>query len=177
MAITRAKKDQIVARLVEAISASQAVYLVNYEGMKVEKDNALRKSLNLKKIPYIVAKNTLIKRALAECNVTGLDDLLKGVSAVILGDTVDPILPAKEIVAFLKDNNEALKVKSINLDGDIIKGEKIVDVSKMPGRKELIGQVVAALLGPGATLVGIFKGPGSTVAGQVKALVEKLEEN
>jgi large subunit ribosomal protein L10 len=175
MAITKAKKTEIVNDLVEKIKESQAIYLVDYSGIPVGTDNALRKIFNTKSINYKVSKNTLIKRALSEAGIEGLDDLLVGVSAILLGDSEDPMLPAKEVVAFLKENNEAVTVKGINLDGEVLAGDQIDAVAKMPGRLELIAEVVSIACGPGATLVGLFKGPGSTIAGQLKALEEKLE--
>ena len=45
----------------------------------------------------------------------------------------------------------------------------------MPNRQEMLSQIVSIILGPGANLVAIFKGPASRVAGQVKALEEKLQ--
>ena len=174
MAITKAKKTEIVSELVDYIKDAGAVYLLDYTGLPVTKDNALRKVLNTKNINYKVSKNTLIKRALAECGVVGLDEYLVGVSAVLLGDSEDPMLPAKEIVAFLKENSKAITVKGINLDGEMVDAT-VEDVAKMPGRLELIASIVSIACGPGATLVGLIQGPGSTIAGQLKALEEKLE--
>ena len=164
---------------VESVSAdikeATAVYLVNFQGMSVEIDNALRKDFNKKGIKYRAVKNTILKRALADAGIEGLDQHLVGCSAIVLGDNEDPMLPAKELVEFHKNNPDLLPAKGISMDGDALPGEQLVALSKMPGRKELIAQVVSIALGPGSNLVSIIKGPGSTLAGQVKALEEKLE--
>lgn len=175
MAITKQKKTETVEELVSAIKEATSVFIVNYEGMKVQLDNGLRKKLNTKGVKYRVAKNTLIKLALKECGVEGLDEYLKGVSAVMLGDSEEPVLPAKELVDFLKENPEKIAVKAINIDGEVIKGDKLADVAKMPGRLELIGTIVSIAMGPAGNLVSVIKGPASTIAGQLKALEEKLE--
>jgi large subunit ribosomal protein L10 len=173
MAVTLQDKQSVVEALTADIQAASGVYLINYQGLKVELDNAFRKELNKKGIRYVVSKNTLIKRALANAGVTGLDKYLEGVSAVMLGQSDDPITPAKEIVAFLTENKNAITVKGVNIEGDVIDGAKIVDISKMPGRLELIGQIVSIAMGPGANLVAILKGPGSNVAGAVKSIADK----
>jgi large subunit ribosomal protein L10 len=176
MAITKQKKTEIIDGLVDEIKKSQSVFLVNYEGISVPNDNQFRKSLNTVGVHYKVAKNTLIKKALNECGIDSLDSYLTGVSAVILGNSEDPVLPAKQLVEFLKEAPNTIKTKVINLDGELIDGSKLVDVSKMPGRQELIAQIVSIAAGPGANLVSIIKGPSSTIAGQLKALEEKLEK-
>jgi large subunit ribosomal protein L10 len=177
VSITIDKKRSIVEELTDNLKGSKSVYLVNFGGIRVEKDNAFRKLLNSKKIPYQVAKNTLIKRALAEVGVKGLDSYLKGTTAVLFGGEEDPIMPAKELVDFCKLNPDVLSAKALNLDGEVIDGAQIGDVAKMPGRLQLIAMVVAMATGPGAKLVSIINGPGSTIAGQLEALVEKLEKN
>jgi large subunit ribosomal protein L10 len=170
------KKQSKVDALVAELQGASAVYLVNYQGITVAKDNALRMNLQRKGVVYRAVKNTILKRALAGVGVTGLDGFLKGATAVMVGRAEDPMLPAREIVEFHKQNPDFLEAKAISLDGQVMPGSKLEDVSKMPGRLELLGQVVSMILGPGAQLVALFKGPGATLAGQVKALEEKLEK-
>lgn len=169
------QKKEMVASVIEDLKSASAIYLLNFQGLTVEKDNALRKELNKKGIRYRAVKNTLLGIALKEVGIEGLDKYLEGCSAIMLGTEEEPNVPAKEIVAFHKANPDKLPVKAITLDGEFISGSKIEDVSKMPGRLELIASIVGIVLGPGAQLVSIIKGPGATIAGQVKAIEEKLE--
>src|SRR5690606_40187306 len=122
-----------------------------------------------------VAKNTLVKRALENVGVTGLDQYLTGPTAVILADGEDPIAPAKLLVEFLKKNEKALKAKAVHMDGQAYEGAELVSLSKMPGKRELQAQVVTLAMSPGATLLGLFKGPGSAIASQIQSLVSKIE--
>lgn len=170
------KKQTKVDALVAEIQGASAVYLVNYQGITVAKDNALRMELQRKGVLYRAVKNTILKRALAAAGIKGLDSFLKGATAIMVGSADDPMLPAKQIVEFHKNNPDFLAAKAINLDGEVLPGSKIEEVSKMPGRLELLGQVVSMILGPGSQLVALFKGPGATIAGQIKALEEKLEK-
>jgi large subunit ribosomal protein L10 len=173
MAITKADKEVQVAEMTAAIKESSAVYLVDYTGIPVGKDVELRKLLAVKNITYRAAKNTLIKLALKNADVEGLDAHLKGVSAILLGDSEEPMVPAKIFVDFLKENKDIVKVKSINFDGSVLDGSELESVSKMPGRKELIAQIVNIAIGPGANLVAILKGPGSKIAGAIDSIEEK----
>ena len=63
------KKQQTVDSLVESFKGATAVYLLNYQGITVEKDNALRKALAAKGVKYHAVKNTLLKRVLAALKV------------------------------------------------------------------------------------------------------------
>ena len=159
------KKQQTVDALVESFNGATAVYLLNYQGMTVEKDNALRKALASKGVKYHAVKNTLLKRVLAALKVEGLDDLLTGATSVMVGFEEDPLLPAREIEAFHKANPDFLVAKSVYLDGKAMPGSEVVNLSKIPDRKGMIAQIVSIALGP-----------GSTIAGQIKTLQEKLEK-
>ncbi|MGL1901983.1 MAG: 50S ribosomal protein L10 [Fibrobacterales bacterium] len=168
------EKKVIVDSIVEKINGSMALYFLDFVGISVEQDTILRKSLTNKGIEYVAVKNTLLKRALAECNIEGFDDKLVGTTSVMFGSEEEPMLPAKEIVEFYKANPDRLAVKGVSMDGEDLSATDIKEIAKMPGRQELIAQIVSIALGPGANLVGIIKGPGSTIAGQLKALEEKL---
>lgn len=159
------KKQQTVDAIVESFKDATAVYLLNYQGITVEKDNALRLELRKKGVYYRAIKNTILKRVFEKLNIAGLDDVLVGATSVMVGLAEDPLLPAREIEAFHKANPGFLVSKSIFLDGELLPGSEIVNLSKMPDRLGMIAQLVMIALSP-----------GSTIAGQIKALQEKLEK-
>jgi large subunit ribosomal protein L10 len=169
-----AKKVALVDSLVNDLQKAAAVYLLNFQGITVDKDNALRKNLRSKGIYYRAVKNTLLKIALEKIGVQGLDGYLTGSTSVMVGTAEDPMLPAREVVEFHKANPDFLAVKGINLDGSALPGAEVENLAKMPGKQELLAQIVSIALTPGANLVALLKGPGSTIAGQLKALEEKL---
>jgi large subunit ribosomal protein L10 len=175
MAITLAKKKTIVNELVEDLKSSSAVYLVDYKGISEADDNLLRKQLFAKGIKYRVVKNTLIQRAFSEVGLSGIENYLRGVTALAFGDAEEPMLPAKEFKSFINGREEQFKVKAISLDGQLIDGSKLDDVASMPGRKEMLSRIVSIILGPGAALVAAINGPATTIAGQIKAVEKKLQ--
>jgi large subunit ribosomal protein L10 len=170
-----ATKSEIVSQLTEAVKASSGVYLADFTGLTVEKVTVLRGDLRKKGVRMRVAKNTLVKRALDDAGVTGLDKYLAGPTAVILADGEDPIAPAKLLVEFLKKNENALKTKAVHMDGQVQDGAHLVAISKTPGKRELQAQVITLALGPGSKLIGIIKGQASSVVSQIQSLVSKLE--
>jgi large subunit ribosomal protein L10 len=168
-------KSEVVSQLTESLKGSSGVYLANFTGLTVDKVTVLRSELRKKGVVMRVAKNTLIKRALANVGVEGLDKWLTGPTAVILADSEDPMAPAKLLVEFLKKNENALSMKAIHIDGQAYTGDQVQSLAKMPGKRELQAQVVTLALSPGANLVALFRGPGSAVASQIQSLVSKIE--
>jgi len=159
------KKQQTVDTIVESFKGATAIYLLNYQGITVDKDSILRRSLKAKGVKYCAVKNTLLKRVLAKLDIQGLDDALIGATSVMVGFEEDPLLPAREIEAFHKDNADFLVAKSIFVDGKAMPGSAVVNLSKIPDRKGMLAQLVTIILGP-----------GSTIGGQLKTLTEKLEK-
>ncbi len=168
-------KSEVVSQLTESLKGSSGVYLANFTGLTVEKVTILRSDLRKKGVVMRVAKNTLIKRALANVGVEGLDKWLTGPTAIILADAEDPMAPAKLLVEFLKKNENALAMKAVHIDGQAYSGDQVQSLAKMPGKRELQAQVVTLALSPGANLLALFRGPGSAIASQIQSLVSKIE--
>jgi large subunit ribosomal protein L10 len=173
---TLEKKSTVIAELESSFKTSPGIYIADFTGITVEKVTGLRASLRKKGIKMKVAKNTLIKRALAQAGIKGLDSHLVGPTAVIISDDQDPMAPAKALVEFHKTNENDMPVKVVSIDGAAYPGSQLTALSKMPGKRELQASVVSLALGPGANLLGLIKGPGSRIASQIQAQIEKLEK-
>jgi len=170
------RKTKTASDLEASLKGSTGVYIADFSRVTVETVTALRTSLRKKGIKMKVAKNTLIKRALGSVGIKGLDAHLKGPSAVIMADDQDPMAPAKALVEFHKANEGLMPIKIVSIDGASYPGAQLANLAKMPGKRELQASVVSLALGPGQKIAGILKGPGATLAGQIKAQIEKLEK-
>ena len=171
-----ALKHDAVDQMTESLKGSSGVYLADFTGLTVEKVTVLRSTLRKKGLSMRVSKNTLIRRALNNAGVQGLDKYLTGPTAMILADNEDPMAPAKLLVEFLKANEDAIKLKTVHIDGQAYPGDQLASLAKMPGKRELQAQIITLAMSPGANLLGLFKGPGSRLASQIQALVSKLEK-
>src|SRR5699024_9613230 len=103
------EKQKLVGDLAEAIKNAQSGVLVNYFGITVEKDTALRAELRKNNVTYKVVKNTYIKKAAEIAGITGFESVLEGMTAIAVSD--DPIAPAKVLCKFA-DDNENFEVKA-----------------------------------------------------------------
>lgn len=87
----------------------------------------------------------------------------------------DIVALSKEITQWAKQIDE-LEIKGGAVEGQALDADGIDQLSKSPGRLELIGQIAGLVLSPGAVLAGALLGTGGTIAGQLEAIAEKEDE-
>lgn len=101
-------KKQAVAELAENIKNSCAGVLVEYSGVTVTDDTALRAELRKDNVSYKVIKNTIIKRAADEAGLSGLDEVLNGTTAIALCES-DYVAPARILKKFADTHKDFMK--------------------------------------------------------------------
>ena len=137
-------KKEEVAKLAETMKDSKLILLTDYRGINVADVTELRTKLRNIKTDYKVIKNNITKRALAECNIEGLDDVLEGPTAVIMTNE-DYLEPTKVIYEFSKAN-DFYKIKGGVIDGKVMTAEEIITLAKLPSRQELLSMLAGGLL-------------------------------
>ena len=166
----REEKAQVIDRLAEKLRAGSAV-LVDYQGMDVARTTALRRRSRELGVEFVVAKNTLAKRAADEAGIQGLRDFLSGPTALAFSE--DPVASAK-LMAQFADQVETFALKGGVLDGGrILDQADVVALSKLPGREQLIAQIVGGISSP---LTGFVTVLNNTVQGLVVALGQIAEQ-
>ena len=139
------QKQEEVSKLAEKLKEAKVILLTDYRGINVEDVTKLRNELRGVNTEYKVIKNNIIKRALDANGENGLDDLLEGPTALIIG-TEDYLEPSKIIYNFSK-NNDFYKIKGGIIDGKVMTAEEIITLAKLPSRQELMAKLAGALLG------------------------------
>jgi large subunit ribosomal protein L10 len=135
--------------------------------------NKLRLAMRKKQISALTVRNKLAKQALKKAGLTALDQFLQGPTTLVWGGE-DIVALSKEIAKWAKEI-EPLQIKGGTTEGTPLTAATVEALSKSPGRKELIAQIVSQMLGPGAQLAGALLGPGGKLASQVKKISEKEE--
>lgn len=138
-------KEEEVKKLSEKLKDAKVILLTDYREINVADVTKLRTDLRNTNSEYRVIKNNIIKRALNENGETGLDELLEGPTAIVIG-TEDYLEPSKVIYNFSK-NNEFYKIKGGIIDGKVMTAEEIITLAKLPSRQELMAKLAGALLG------------------------------
>ena len=139
------QKKEEVSKLAERIKNAKVVLLTDYRGINVSDVTSLRAKLRTSNVEYNVIKNNIIRRALEESKVEGLEDVLVGPTAVIIGNE-DYLEACKTIYEYAKDN-DFYKIKGGIIDGKVVSVEEITTLAKLPSRETLIGMLAGALLG------------------------------
>ena len=110
-------KQPIVQAIAEDIKDAASVVLVDYRGLTVAEDTALRKQLREAGIVYKVCKNTMMKRAFEGTDFAALDEHLEGPSAIAISKD-DATAPARILCKFAKDA-KALELKAGVVEGTV----------------------------------------------------------
>ena len=139
------QKIKEVEELAEKIKKANVVLLTDYRGITVEDITEVRAKLRNTDTEYKVIKNNITRRALKACGVEGLDEILEGPTAVILGYN-DYLEPSKIIYEYTKDH-DFYKIKGGIIEGKVVSAEEIITLAKLPSRETLLGMLAGALLG------------------------------
>jgi len=140
-----AQKQEEVTKLAEKIKNAKFVLLTDYRGITVSDVTELRATLRNSNTEYTVIKNNIIRRALEEAKIEGLNDVLEGPTAVVI-DNEDYSAPAKAIYKYAKDH-DFYKIKGGIYEGKVISAEEIIELAKLPSREELLSKLAGSLLG------------------------------
>lgn len=166
----REEKARVIEELAGKLRGNSAV-LVDYQGINVAQSTDLRRQSRENGVEFVVAKNTLTKRAADEAGIDGLAEYLVGTTALAFSE--DPVASAKLMAKF------ADEVESFALKGGLLEGERVLDeaevvaLSKLPGREQLIAQIVGGISSP---LTGFVTVLNNTIQGLVVALGQIAEQ-
>ena len=132
------QKKQIVAELSESLKNSCIGVIVNYKGITVEEDTKLRKQLR-ETGEYKVVKNTLLKLALKDAGIEGLDSVLEGTTAIALSK--DDYTGSAKALCDFADKSKTFEIKAGFVDGKVIDVEAVKSLAKLPSKEVLVAQV------------------------------------
>ena len=151
------EKQAVVAGLIETLKSSASGVLVNYEGITVAEDTALRNELRKAGVEYSVVKNTMVRRALDDTGLGELDDVLHGTTSLAVCKE-DPIAPMRVIHKFSKSlNGDRFVIKAGFMDGKVLPLEDIAALAELPSKEVLLGQVLGMMLSPITSLAIVIK--------------------
>ena len=140
------QKKAIVAELAEKFGKAASGVLVKYQGITVEQDTALRRSLREAGVEYTVIKNTLIGRACDEIGFGAMKEHLEGMNAIALSYD-DPVAPAK-ILKQYAEKIDCFELRAGFLDGAVIDTATVVELADTPSKEAMIARILGSIQGP-----------------------------
>ena len=155
MALTRDKKNQLVADLSSALKDAKMTAFAEYKGLTVADLQELRKEAREADVSIKVVKNRLVRVAMQEAKELKDTDTsaLKG-QLVYAISSEDEVAAAQVLGKFAKTHPEMKLVGAFSNDGQAIDAETITTLSELPSKDQLIGQIVETLLSPVHAITG-----------------------
>ena len=145
MAITKAKKEQIVAKLDSVKTDAKSIVFVKFSGMTVADTTAMRSKLREEGVGYFVAKKTLMKRAFGSAFEGTMPPLEGEIAVAYSADAIAPAQNVKEFAGKYKDN--------ISIVGGVFQGvykdaAEMTEIASIPALPVLRGMFVNVINSP-----------------------------
>ena len=143
------EKQAIVAALTDKVQNAAAGVLVDYKGITVAEDTALRAKCRENDIEYTVVKNTLLRFAFN-------NDQLNGTTSLAICAS-DPVAPARVIAEFAKKLNGKFEIKGGFMEGKVVSMDTVNALASIPALPVLQAQVLGTMLAPISALACVIK--------------------
>lgn len=140
------KKKQVVVEITDKLRESKSTVIVDYRGLNVSEITELRTQMREAGIDFKVYKNTMMRRAAEELDLTGLNEQLVGPTAVAFSNE-DVVAPAKILNNFAKEH-DALEIKTGVIEGEVASVEHIKTLAELPSREGLLSMLCSVLQAP-----------------------------
>ncbi|MDX2137175.1 MAG: 50S ribosomal protein L10 [Chloroflexota bacterium] len=169
MAITRERKEELVASYSTRLGRTDGFIVAEYRKMTVAQVNELRKRLrDGAGGSYVVTKNTLFAIALRESGWPVPDELLLGPTGIVFGNGNLPGV-AKTVQQYVKDFPDNFAVKGGVLGESIFGAKDIEAVATLPTMDEIRAQLAGIIVAPAAQLAGLLQAATSQIVNVLQA--------
>lgn len=163
---TKSQKKELVKDLAGKLKASKAVVFSDFKGLSVKDMTSLRRELREKGIDFKVLKKTLINVALQESKIDFDAKKMEGQIAVATSEQDE--VEAAKIIAKAAKTNQNIKIAGGLLGDKALTGEEVIELSKLPGKEELLAKLVGTLNAPVSGFVRVL-------SGNIRGLVQVLK--
>lgn len=152
---SKALKAKEVAVIEEKVKKAKSIVIVDYRGLTVSQDTALRCELRKANVEYKVLKNRLVLRAMNDAGYKGFDKVLEGPTAVAFSYD-DAVAPARIL------NDSAKSTNKLTLKGGVVEGKsmnatELTAIAAIPSKPILVAQLLGMLTNPMRSLAVAFE--------------------
>ena len=169
------EKQAIVEALAERIKGASAGILVDYKGITVSEDTALRTELRKDAVDYTVVKNTLTRKALDKLGMNELDHVLNGTTSLATAEN-DPIAPFRILNDYSKKLGERFNIKAAFMDGQVLSQQDIDEIALLPSKDALYAKVLGTMLAPITSLAVVLGQIVEQAGGSIEPAAEEAAE-
>ena len=148
-------KKIIIDGLLERVNASPYVIVIDYTGLTVQQFTELRNRLNAGGARCTVAKNTYMRKALAEAGLPDISESLVGQTAFVLGES-EVFAAAKALKNFEKEFKKP-EMKIGLLGESVLDAAKLQAIAEIPSREAVLSQLLGTILEPASRIARVIK--------------------
>lgn len=159
MAISRDKKNTLVAELTELFATAKGTVGAAYTNLTVADLQELRASARQNNVVIKVAKNRLVRVALSQNEKFQAADtsLLTG-QLVYAFSSEDEVAPAQVLAKFAKTHPDLKLVAGFDDAGASLDTATVIALASLPTKDQLRGQVVSVIAAPLTGFLGVANG-------------------
>ena len=168
-------KERIVEELTEKLRNSETMIVADYRGLTMPQIDALRGRLISNGARFTVVKNTLTRRAAEAAGADALLALLEGPSAIAFIEADGDAVAVAKALADTARETKVLEIRGGIMQGRIVSGSDIVELSKLPPLDVLRGQVLGAIIAPLSAIAALVNAPLQNLYGLIDARIEQLQ--
>ena len=156
------EKVETLEEFKSRLDGVKTVLVTEYRGLTVQQLSDLRKQLRGVSAQYKIVKNRLAKLAMTDDGLSKLHPHLKGPTGMVLSKE-DPVAVAKALHTFAR-TNQALAIKAGFVEGQVLPPAELKALSELPTKDAIRSQIIGAIEGPLAKLVGLLQGVQRDIA-------------
>jgi large subunit ribosomal protein L10 len=171
--MSKALRKRIVEETEKKYKGHKNFFLIGYQGLTANQTVELRRELRSERVKMNVVKNSIAHHTFDKIGLKDLQKFLTGMNAVVYGP--DPVAVAKKLLAY-RDKTQKPEVKAAVVDGKVMSASDIVTLSKLPGREQLLSQVLGVLLGVQTQFVSTLNEIPRKFVGTLQAVADKDKE-
>jgi large subunit ribosomal protein L10 len=176
MKLTKSQKIEKAKDLGTVLSKAPSIFFTEFQGIKFTELDTLRGKLRPLRCKYTVMKNSLVRNALKNAGIDGIDPkLLKGPIGLVVADSDDPAGAAKVLSAFAKDV-PLLKVKAGFVGGNWMTASECAKLATLGTKPELLSKLAGTLYASVAQTAGVLQAPIRDFVLVLSALEDKKKK-
>ena len=178
MPISKERKGELVASYVDILNDCDGFIIVKTQGLSVSQIQGLRNTVREQNGQYLVAKNTLMRKALETAKWIVPDDLLVGPVAIVFGrDNMPGVSKALLNHIETEEFDEKMQVTGGIMAGDLLDAQQVEAISKLPTLDELRAQLAGLVVSPAQGVVNALHQATGGVVNVLQAYLDKQEES
>jgi large subunit ribosomal protein L10 len=154
--LDRNKKETFVTDMNSRLKKAQATFLVDYQGLNMTAMDRIRGELRKVDVEFQVVKNRLLKLASQDTDNKSIEAQFTGPCAIAI--TYDDVVTPAKVLIDLTKEIKTLGIKAGQLSGKPMSPDDIKKLASLPGREQLLAQVLSAMQAVPSSMVRVLNG-------------------